>query len=220
MGEMDMDLEIRSDIIEVAKELHRRNLLAAADGNISARISDDEILITPSGIPKSKVLLEQMAVVTLEGKVLSGKPSSELLMHLKVYQTCPEAKFVIHAHPPTAVAWSIARPDLKELPSECFSEVILAVGAIPFVPYARPGSEDMGNHLLPFLPDHRVMILSRHGALSWGEELQEAINGIERLEHSAEMLWKAETLGGITTLPQEEIAFLKEKRKEIGTKTL
>ncbi|MFZ9001502.1 MAG: class II aldolase/adducin family protein [Bacteriovoracaceae bacterium] len=208
------------EIIETSKELHKKNLLAGTDGNISSRLDDGKILITPSGLPKSKIRPDQMALIEKDGTVLEGKPSSELSMHLKVYELCPEAKFVIHAHPPTAVAWSIARPELKELPADCFSEVILALGSIPFVPYARPGSNEMGTNLAPYLPNHRVMVLSRHGGLSWGESLEEALNGIERLEHSSEMLWKAHTLGGITPLPKEEITFLKNKRKEIGPKTL
>jgi L-fuculose-phosphate aldolase len=212
--------KITADIIEVSKELHRKNLLAATDGNISSRLDDGKVLITPSGHSKSRIKPEQMALVDADGSVLDGNPSSELLMHLKVYELCPQAKFVIHAHPPTAVAWSIARPELKELPAECFSEVILALGSIPFVPYARPGTKDMAVNLIPFLPDYRVMILSRHGGLSWGEDLQEALNGIERLEHSCEMLWKAQTLGGINPLPEEELKFLRNKRKEIGPRTL
>jgi L-fuculose-phosphate aldolase len=118
------DLAIRLEMIESAKRLHQKNMLAAADGNISYRISDDEILISPAGVSKASIQPKDIAVITLDNKVLSGNPSSERLMHLGIYKKCPTAQCVVHAHPPTAIAWSIARPHLKELPSDCFSELI------------------------------------------------------------------------------------------------
>ncbi len=210
----------RSEIVEICRRLHGRNMLAAADGNVSVRVSDEEILFTPTGLNKGFISESDMAVVTLQNRVISGNPSGERLMHLEVYRRCPEARAVVHAHPPTAVAWSVARPDLSELPSESLSEIILAAGRIPFVPYARPGTQAMGDVLVPFLPDCRLMVLSRHGALSWGESLEEAYNGMERLEHSALILKAAVELGGLTVLPKEEVAVLREMRKKMGPRTL
>jgi L-fuculose-phosphate aldolase len=207
---------IAKQIVDVCERLHARNMLAAADGNISYRISDDEILITPSGIAKGFMNPEQMAVINLKGDILDGKPSTERLMHLEIYKASPKAKAVVHAHPPTAIAWSIAQPELKKLPSDCLSEVILATGDIPFVPYARPGTEQMGLVMKPFLPQHRAMILRCHGAVAWGEDLDEAYRGMERIEHSAQILAAAKQLGGLHPLPKEEIAYLYELRKKIG----
>ncbi len=207
---------IARHIVEICERLHARNMLAAADGNISYRISDDEILITPSGIAKGFMNPEQMAVINIKGDILEGKPSTERLMHLEVYKSSPKAKAVVHAHPPTAIAWSIAQPELKKLPSDCLSEVILATGDIPFVPYARPGTEQMGLVMKPFLPQHRALILRCHGAVAWGEDLDEAYRGMERIEHSSQILATAQKLGGLHPLPKEEIAYLYELRKKIG----
>lgn len=207
---------ISKEIVTICERLHERNMLAAADGNISFRLSDDEILITPSGIAKAFMQPEQMAIVNLKGEILHGHPSSERLMHLEVFKTCPEAKAIVHAHPPTAIAWSIARPDLKKLPSECLSEVILATGDIPFVPYARPGTQQMADVLKTFLPKHKALILRNHGALAWGADLDEAYRGMERIEHSAQILMRAQQLGGLHALPAEEIKFLYELREKIG----
>lgn len=207
---------ISKDIVEICQRLHAKNMLAAADGNVSYRISNDEILITPSGVSKGFMNVEQMAVINLKGDVLVGKPSSERLMHLEVFKNCPDAKAIVHAHPPTAIAWSIARPKLQKLPSDCLSEVILATGDIPFIPYARPGTEDMGKVIAPYLPDHKAMILRNHGALCWGADLEEAYRGMERIEHSSQILMMAENLGGLTPLPKEEIEYLYELRKKIG----
>lgn len=211
---------IEEEIVEVCKSLHRRNLLAAADGNVSFRLSNEKILITPTGKNKSKISIQDLAIITLDNKVLSGNPSTERLMHLEIYKNVPIAKAVVHAHPPTAIAWSVARPELKELPSDCMSEVILALGRVPIVPYTRPGTEEMGKALRNFLPQNRVMILSRHGAVSWGEDLEEAYNGMERLEHISQILKSASELGGLHSLSKDEVDALWEIRNKSGGRTL
>ena len=211
---------ICEEIITIAQRLHQKNMLAAADGNISCHVNENTVLITPSGIAKAFMKPETMALITLDNQIQQGKASSEKLMHLEVYRHCPKAKAVVHAHPPTAIAWSIAKPDLKFLPSHALSEVILSCGDIPFVPYARPGTQAMGDNLKHFLPQYRAMILSRHGALAWGESLEEAWKGMERVEHSSEILWKAHTLGGLTYLPDEEISALRTMRQRIGDQLL
>ena len=203
-------------IMEICKRLHSRNMLSAADGNISYRVSPTEILITPSGIAKAFMQLSDMAVVTIDNQILSGIPSSERLMHLEVFNACAKAKAVIHAHPVTAIAWSIAKPQLEKLPSDCLSEVILATGDIPFADYARPGTQAMGDVLQKFLPKHRALILRRHGAITWGESLEEAYRGMERIENSAQILMTAVQLGGLNPLPPEEVEYLYELRKKIG----
>lgn len=204
------------EIVEICVRLHGRNMLAGADGNISYRVSDDEILITPSGIAKAFMNEEQMAVININNEIISGKPSSERLMHLEIFRSCPQAVAIVHAHPPTAIAWSIAQPDLKKLPSDCLSEVILAAGDIPFVPYARPGTSQMAEVLKPFLPKHRALILRAHGALAWGADLDEAYRGMERIEHSAQILATAQRLGGLNPLPAEEVQYLYQLRQQIG----
>lgn len=208
--------QIKNKILEICKRLHARNMLAAADGNISYRISNDQILITPSGISKAFMSVDDIATITLDNKIISGNPSSERLMHLQVFKQCPEAVAVIHAHPTHAIAWSIAKPHLKKLPSHCLSEVILATGDIPFVHYARPGTQDMGDVLKEFLPAHRALILKRHGALTWGGDLEEVYRGMERIENSCEILALAEKLGGLHPLPAEEVEYLYNLRKKIG----
>ncbi len=208
------------EVCDACRRLHGRNLLAAADGNISIRLNQDEIAITPAGVNKYRLRPEDMAVVRLDGACVSGTPSSERAMHLWVYRRCPDALAVVHAHPPTAIAWTLAQPELTELPSEALPEVILAAGRIPVVPYARPGTEDMGTELAPFLPGHRLLLLARHGALAWGESLEEAVNGIERVEHAALILKTAHQLGGAKPLPEDERRALQLLRAKNGPKLL
>jgi L-fuculose-phosphate aldolase len=215
-----MSASLLSSLCDVCRRLHARNLLAAADGNVSVLLEDGRIAITPSGVAKARMEAGDLAYLARDGQILAGRPSTERLMHLAVYQACPEARAVVHAHPPTAIAWSLARPDLAYLPSDALPEVILAAGSIPFVPYARPGTAAMGEHLLPFLPEHRLLILARHGALAWGETLEEAYNGLERLEHVCQILKTAQDLGGAQPLPEPELLALRQARLQGGRRLL
>lgn len=208
------------EIIEMSRRLYDRGWLASADGNLSFRKNADEILITPSGRPKAFIQESELAVITPDNQILKGNPSGERLMHLEVYKKCPQAKAVIHAHPPTAIALSIAKPDWRELPKEALSELILSCGSIPIVPYARPGTLEMGTALLPYLPQSRLMILARHGALTWGETLEEAYFGMERLEHTCVILGKALSMGALSFLPEEEVHYLKQLRMKLGERVL
>jgi L-fuculose-phosphate aldolase len=210
----------REHIVEICRRLNAKNMLAAADGNVSLRLADDDILITPSGKNKAHIGPVDIATITIENQVVDGVPSGERLMHLEVYRRVKEARAIVHAHPPTAIAWSIAFPNAKELPTGCMSELILALGSVPIAPYQRPGTKAMGEILAPYLPGSRVMILGRHGAISWGEDLEEAYNGMERLEHTCQILKAAHSLGGITELPPAEIAVLREMREKMGNRSL
>jgi L-fuculose-phosphate aldolase len=211
---------IREEIIKTAVMLHHKNMLAACDGNISYRRDDDTILITPSGKPKFLLEEKDIAVIDINGRVVEGKPSSEMQMHLEVYRMRADARAVIHAHPPTAVAYSIAYPEAEEIPGKSFSELILAVGRLPIIPFQMPGSPEMGTALHPYIENSKVMVLARHGAISFGEDLVEAYNGMERLEHSCEILLKAKSFGAVTELDDQTVDQLYSMRKKIGDKTL
>ena len=208
------------EIREACAHLHARGLLAAADGNVSVRLPDDTVLLTPAGVNKARLPPGSLARVALDGRILEGRPSTERAIHLAVYRASDDARVVVHAHPPTAIAWTLARPGLTELPTDTLPELLLAAGRVPIVPYARPGTEEMGTVLLPFLPSHRLLLLSRHGALAWGESMEEAVNGIERVEHSALILKAAEELGGSTPLPPLELEALRALRTRIGPRLL
>ena len=205
---------LSSSLIKIAQELHSLRFLAGADGNISFKINEERIFITPSGLSKRSLKSSDLACITQKGKVLEGNPSSELLMHLTIYEKCPKAKAVLHAHPPTSIALSLSYPEMKNLPSDSLPELLLATDGIPIVPYARPSTQQMGDALLPYLPHYRSFILSRHGALTWGESLEEAFRGLERIEHSAEILYKSMILKKPSPLPEKELNALKEMRKK------
>lgn len=204
----------KEKIISAIRVLWQKGHLAAGDGNFSFKDSDGCIWITPSGCRKCD--LSTSDFVKLKS---SNKASSESKMHEKVYELSSEAKVVFHAHPSTAIAYSISN-DEEHLPEDVVSELVLSAGRIPVVPYARPGSIEMGENLEPFILRSRILILKHHGALTWGESVDEALNGMERLEHSCEIFMKAKMMGGFKKLPDGELEWLRNKRKELGNNIL
>lgn len=210
---------IKNALVATGRSLHQQGLLAAKDGNLSYRISDQLILMTPRAQSKLRLKPEAIAEISLENHIHFGSPSSERLMHLAIYRHVPMAKAVVHAHPPNAIAWSLARPEWKELPIASLPEIILAAGSIPIVPYVQPGTHEMGEALLPFLPSCRILILARHGVVCWGESLEEAADGIERVEQVCHILKLAHELGGATALPPSEVTALQALRAQLAPRS-
>ena len=212
--------DIKLSISKIGKMLHQKNMLAACDGNISFRI-DDYILITKTGSFKWGLSNDDFAIVKLNGEVESGEPSSETAMHLAIYNSSNGlARAVIHAHPPNAIALSIARPLWQYLPNDCISELVIAAGNIPIIPYQRPASKDLADEISKHVPENKMMVLARHGALSWGGSILEAYFGMERLEHASEVLLKASSIGELSTLNSDQMAELFAIRKRIGNITI
>lgn len=199
--------------------LSKKGHIVGFDGNLSIR-DHEGFVITPSGVPKGELGDGDLVHLDLEGKPQdpSKRPSSELAMHMVIYRHCAQARAVIHAHPIKATSWSLQ--PLKWLP-DLLPEVLLACGAIPIVPYATPGTPQMAKVLEPFLPEHRVMILARHGVLVWGESVAEALRGVFRVEQVCHILSEAFLLGGslggsVEPLSQQEIQSLRSIRTKLA----
>ncbi len=209
-------MAIFSDIHSVCKQLYSQGWLANCDGNVSARTTPNQINITPKGKPKAYLLEKDMVSINIDPwDVVHKNASSEQAMHKFIYAKVDTAAAVVHAHPPYATAWGLQR-DLKYLPSNMLSEGILACGDIPISSYCVPGTASMGSSLEEHLPEHKVIILAHHGAITWGTSLDEAYFGMERLEHIAKTLYLAKTLGDPVSLKQEQVDHLYQLRKQIG----
>ena len=211
---------IEQQMIKLAKILYDKGYIAAADGNMSYHLDGNKILITPSGVHKGFLEPKQLAIITPDGDPIKGTASSETHMHLSIYNKRSDVRAIIHAHPPHAIAWSLAFPEHKALPTEALPEVILGTGNIPIADWAPPGTPAMASMLQPHISDHNTIILSKHGVISYGRDLMEALNGIERAEHAAQTLTIAKTLGNISTLSVNQLAKVWEIRKNLGLRNL
>lgn len=192
-----------SQIPFFCKKLYEKNLIAGSDGNVSEK-RGNEILITPSEVNKSETKEKDLCVMDLLGKALKGHPSTEKYMHLSIYKHQTKAQAVIHAHPPSAIALSLARPNWKSLPA-ALPEIVIALGDVPFVPYIRPGTKELGENLNPFIQKSKALILSHHGVVVWGESIEEAFLLMEQLEHSCKILCLSESMGKTTLLSEKEV---------------
>jgi len=198
------DQIVRAAMIDVGHRLWERGYIAGTCGNFSARLDETHIISTPAGLAKSRLKPEDLVITDLHGNLVSGRfqPSSELKIHLTAYRLRPEIGAVVHAHPKTVVAHSLAS---KTLMSTVLPETVLALGTIPLVPYATPGTSRLASKMEAALAQHNAIVMERHGAIALGKDIFQAYDRIETLEHAAETLFLAHTLGRVEPLPDDEV---------------
>ena len=202
------DAEARQAILEAGRRMFQRQYVAANDGNISCRVGEDSVWITPSGVSKGFMTEDMLLRVDLEGCVLegSGKPSSEMKMHLRVYRENPAVRAVVHAHPLAATSFAIARIPLD---MSVLTEAVMSLGVVPVAEYATPGTQEVPDSIAPFCRDYNAVLLANHGALAWGGDLWEAFDRMETVEHTAKIIWNARLLGNPVALTEDQVARLR-----------
>jgi L-fuculose-phosphate aldolase len=202
-------------IAEIGQRIYQQGLIVAGDGNISVRLAADQIMITPAGLCKGRLHPRDMVIIDLDDQLLASpaghRPSSERRLHLLTYRARPAVQAIVHAHPPTAVAATLAGVSMH---TEWLPETILTLGAIPTAPYALTGTTEMFDAVAPYLADHNALLLSHHGALTMGTTLEQAFMRMEQVEHSAKILLAAHQFGGVQPLPPERIAQLRALREQ------
>ena len=203
---------VSDEIVLVCRRLYERGLVAGPDGNVSVRQEDGSILVTPSGLSKVDVTPDDLVVVTLDGRVREGRhaPSSELRMHLRIYQRRPDVDAVVHAHPPAATGFAVAG---EAFVAPVLPEVILQLGEVPLVPYATPGSDALADAFEPFLASHDGFLMANHGATTVAPTLTTALQRMESLEHAARILLAARALGRVNELSAADVRSLRATRE-------
>lgn len=178
------DEEAKAAIIEIGKRMYVRNFVSANDGNISVKVSDTELWVTPTGISKGYMREEELVKIDLEGNVLEGitSPSSEIKMHLRVYQEDQTVQAVTHAHPLMATAFSIAG---KAIDKAINTEAVLALGTVAVAEYAKPGTYEVPDSIAPYVKKYNGVLLANHGALTWGSDIYQAFYKLESIENCA-----------------------------------
>jgi len=209
------DFRIRQDMVEVGRRIWQRGYVAASDGNMSVRLSDGRILITPTGRSKGFLEPDDMVIVDAGGRKLSGRlePTSELKMHLFVYEARPDVSAVVHAHPPKATGFAVAGVHLAQC---VLPEVILTLGGVPLTEYATPSTPEVPASIEQYIRSYNAMLLRSHGALTFGKDVMEAYYRMETVEHFAEITLTARALGGASPLSNEEVQKLLRARENLG----
>jgi L-fuculose-phosphate aldolase len=211
---MDSRSALTDAIVEACRRVHARGWVANHDGNVSARWQDS-LLATPTAVSKADVTAEMVLVLDMEGKKLqgTGKPFSEIRLHLAAYRARPDIQAVLHAHPPLATAKGLAGGDFKvRLP-----EAVVSIGdSIPVVPYALPGDPESETQLAAALGQVDLLMMAGNGVLSVGRDVKEAYLRMELLEHLLLIEYYARAMGPWLPLPAEDRAKLLERRAALG----
>lgn len=208
--------EAKNQIVEIGRRMWTKEWVAANDGNISCRVSENEFVCTPTGVSKGFMEVGDLIIVDGEGKKRSGgplNPSSEIKMHLYVYKERPDVNAVCHAHPPIATAFAVAGISLDQC---LLPEVVLAMGGIPCVPYGLPSTDEIPQSIAPYVRDSAAVLLANHGALSWGDSLMQAYYRMETMEHFARILLASIQLGQVNLFSKSQVERLEGMRSRYG----
>lgn len=214
----NLEQKLRSQICDIGRNLFTKDFIAANDGNISARLSENEILTTPRAVSKGYLEPHMIVKVNLQGEVLEAaegyRPSTETKMHLRIYNELPEMNGVVHAHPPYATAFAIKGEALDKM---MMPESVIMIGDIPLAEYGTPSTEEIPDSLMPFLGKKTAVLLENHGALTWGTDVMEAYLNMERLEYTAKITFITRMIDGERELPQHRIDELVALRSFMGS---
>ena len=202
---MAREWEVKKQIVEVGRRIWMRGYVAANDGNISVKISDKEVLTTPTGVSKGFMNTDMIIKIDMEGNVISGdsnyRPSSEAKMHLEVYRERPDVRSVVHAHPPYCTGFAVAGIPLDKC---VLPEAIIVIGSVPIAEYGLPSTMEIPEKIRPHIKTSDALLLENHGALTLGTDLINAYYKLETLEHTAQIVWNAVQLGNVNVLPEGE----------------
>ncbi len=202
-------------IVRIGKMMYNRQFIAGTDGNISVRLDDDRILITPAGYRKGEMTVEDLVVIDYDGKKISGanQPSSEMGMHIRLYQDRSDISACVHAHPPYATSFAVTNQSLNE---PVLPEIELFVGPVAMTSYSPPGTDAVADELHKYSADHNAFLLKNHGLVTVGKDINQAFNRLETVEQLARIIWLAKQIGTVDSLDQKEIERLAELRHIIG----
>lgn len=211
------DAEAKRLIVEIGRRMYQKDFVAANDGNISCKVDAETIWTTPTGVSKGFMSEDELVRMRLDGTILEQgerAPSSEVKMHLRIYQEREDAVAVCHAHPPVSTAFAIAGMALNQA---IYPEALVNLGVVPCVHYEPPGSQGIPDSIAPYVRDYNAALLSNHGAVTWGTSLMEAWYRLEALEHYAKIvMYTQNIIGKANVLSHEQVDEVIRIREKLG----
>jgi L-fuculose-phosphate aldolase len=207
--------KLKEQLCEIGRRVYARGFAAANDGNISVRLNDREVLCTPTMVCKGFMKCEDMCKVDYEGRQIAGtrKRSSEILLHLAVYKHRPDVKAVVHCHPPHATAFAVAG---VPVPQCILPEVEVFLGEVPTAVYETPGTQKFADTIVPHLKSSNTIILSNHGTVTFGPDLEKAYWNSEIIDAYCKILILARQLGNVNYFTEGQTKELLDLKKKLG----
>ncbi len=209
--------QLKKEMAHVAHKMWGRNMVDGNGGNITLRVGDNLVLCTPTLRSKGELQPDEIALVDLDGVQQAGwrKRTSEANTHLAIMKQQPNAKSVIHGHPPYSTAFAVAG---IEPPTCLCSEAEIFTGPIKLVPYQTPGSPENAAAVAAIGKDNPAILLANHGVMTWGSDVEDAYWKLENMETACQTVWVASQLNGgkVNPIPNDKMRELFEIRRSIG----
>jgi L-fuculose-phosphate aldolase len=207
---------IKDEIVQVGKKLWLREYVDGNGGNISCRISDNYVLCSPTMRSKGDLTTDCLCLVDFNNQKIFGEYSqtSEILLHFEIYKAVPEARAVIHCHPPHATAYAIT----GMIPQgEIIPEQEVFVGPVAVAPYDTPGTKAFAETILPYARNHNTILLENHGIVCWADTVTHAEWYVEVVDTYCRTLLLAAQIGApIKRIPREKIGGLLDIKRKLG----
>jgi len=209
-------LDIKNEICSVGRKLWLRGFVDGNGGNISCRISENEIICTPTLFSKYDLTPDDLCLIDMAGNQIAGceRPTSEAYLHLEVYKNAPQAKAVVHCHSPYATAYAFCG---HVPPPSISSEFDVFIGRVALARYETPGTLEFAETVRPYVARHNAILLANHGVLCWADTPTHAEWFVENLEAFCKAFLLARQLGvPYSGIPSEKAEELKSIRKKQG----
>lgn len=197
-------MSLRKVLLDICHRVYEKGFVSAYDGNLSVRLSNKRILITPSGKCKGELAQDDFLEIDYNGKLLKGKGkvSTEVKIHLLAYSKRDDINSVIHCHPVYATAFASSGLGLTE---PVLPEVILTLGKVPLCKYGTPSTDEVPLSMLPHIDYVWALLLENHGAVTFGHDIMSAYYRMEKLEYAAHTIAVCRLLGGEKTIPAKKL---------------
>lgn len=199
---MTSTAEARRMVLDAAQALSARGLVEGTSGNVSGRIDDGLVCLTPSSLAYDAMTLDDLVIVDLEGDVVEGdrSPTTEKALHLACYRAYPEIGGVIHSHPVHATMFALAR---QPIPAAIEEVAVYIGGDVPVCDYVMTGTDELGEEVARRLADRAATLLANHGMVTVGATPDKALHAALVVERTAHIVWGARLLGATHDLPQK-----------------
>jgi len=210
--------QVKKDLCMIGERIWMKGFCAGNEGNHSVRVSEDRVLITPSGISKGMLKPEQVCTIDMDGTPLDKnspwKASSERKVHVAIYKHRPDIRAVIHSHPPHATAFAIAN---IPLPEGIHPEAEVFLGRVPTARYATPSTDDLPASIIPLIgPETNTVLMGNHGSVSFDKDLIGAYYKLEILDAYCRVLLLTKQIGKANVLNAEQMTELLQVKTKLG----
>jgi L-fuculose-phosphate aldolase len=214
-GTVMNEWKFREQMCEIGRRIYNKGFAAANDGNISLRLGEDRVLCSPTRVSKGFMKPDDLCIVDLDGKQVSGKRkrSSEILLHLTIMKARADVKSVVHCHPPHATAFAVAR---EPIPKCVLPEIEVFLGEIAISPYETPGGQSFADTVLPYVKDTETILLANHGTVTYGSDLEDAYFKTEIIDAYCRILILARQIGRVNYYTDEKAAELLKLKPKLG----